>query len=144
MLHFCSSYTSAPLALHVDAADYAIGGALHQVVDSELQPLAFFPEDLLHLKVLQLPTTMNSFAIYSAIRTSRYMLEARDFTVFTDHQALTYAFRQKVTMCSPRQIRQLDFISRVHHKHVYIQDLASILLLMFSLVFLQITFPSQN
>ncbi|GFW23371.1 retrovirus-related Pol polyprotein from transposon 297 [Trichonephila clavipes] len=32
---------SAPLALHVDASDYAIGGA-HQVVDSELQPLAFF------------------------------------------------------------------------------------------------------
>ncbi|GFU44021.1 hypothetical protein TNCV_4963361 [Trichonephila clavipes] len=27
---------SAPLALHVDASDYAIGGALHQVVDSEL------------------------------------------------------------------------------------------------------------
>ncbi|GFT78972.1 retrovirus-related Pol polyprotein from transposon 17.6 [Trichonephila clavipes] len=33
---------SAPLALHVDASVYAIGGALHQVVDSELQPLAFF------------------------------------------------------------------------------------------------------
>ncbi|GFW95148.1 retrovirus-related Pol polyprotein from transposon opus [Trichonephila clavipes] len=33
---------SAPLALHVDFSDYAIGGALHQVVDSELQPLAFF------------------------------------------------------------------------------------------------------
>ncbi|GFT30533.1 retrovirus-related Pol polyprotein from transposon 297 [Trichonephila clavipes] len=33
---------SAPLALHVDASDYAIGGALHQAVDSELQPLAFF------------------------------------------------------------------------------------------------------
>ncbi|GFV19246.1 transposon Tf2-6 polyprotein [Trichonephila clavipes] len=33
---------SAPLALHVDASDYAIGGALRQVVDSELQPLAFF------------------------------------------------------------------------------------------------------
>ncbi|GFX37951.1 retrovirus-related Pol polyprotein from transposon opus [Trichonephila clavipes] len=33
---------SAPLALHVDASNYAIGGALHQVVDSELHPLAFF------------------------------------------------------------------------------------------------------
>ncbi|GFX86195.1 gag-pol polyprotein [Trichonephila clavipes] len=33
---------SAPLALHGDASEYAIGGALHQVVDSELQPLAFF------------------------------------------------------------------------------------------------------
>ncbi|GFX21903.1 retrovirus-related Pol polyprotein from transposon opus [Trichonephila clavipes] len=37
---------SAPLDLHVDASDYAIGGALHQVVDSELQPLAFFSRKL--------------------------------------------------------------------------------------------------
>ncbi|GFX62373.1 gag-pol polyprotein [Trichonephila clavipes] len=37
---------SAPLALHVDASDYAIGGALHQVVDSELQSLAFFSRKL--------------------------------------------------------------------------------------------------
>ncbi|GFT44679.1 transposon Tf2-6 polyprotein [Trichonephila clavipes] len=37
---------SAPLALHVDASYYAIGGALHQVVDSELQPLAFFSRKL--------------------------------------------------------------------------------------------------
>ncbi|GFU71194.1 hypothetical protein TNCV_2699091 [Trichonephila clavipes] len=51
---------SAPLALHVDASDYAIGGALHQVVDSELQPLAFFSENLLHLKSLTVPTTVNS------------------------------------------------------------------------------------
>ncbi|GFX29766.1 peptidase A2 domain-containing protein [Trichonephila clavipes] len=45
---------SAPLALHVDASDYAIGGALHQVVDSELQPLAFFSRKLTSSeKVLQ-------------------------------------------------------------------------------------------
>ncbi|GFT48584.1 retrovirus-related Pol polyprotein from transposon 412 [Trichonephila clavipes] len=60
--------TSVPLALHVDASDYA-----RSAYDSEL------------------------LAIYSAIRHFRYMLEARDFTVFTDHKPLTYAFRQKVT-----------------------------------------------
>ncbi|GBM64208.1 Retrovirus-related Pol polyprotein from transposon 297 [Araneus ventricosus] len=37
---------SATLALHVDAYDFAIGGALLQVVDSELQPLAFFSRNL--------------------------------------------------------------------------------------------------
>ncbi|GFV24327.1 gag-pol polyprotein [Trichonephila clavipes] len=51
---------SAPLALHVDASDYAIGGALHQVVDSELQPLAFFSRKLTYLKSLTVPTTVNS------------------------------------------------------------------------------------
>ncbi|GFV01649.1 hypothetical protein TNCV_1913851 [Trichonephila clavipes] len=68
------------------------------------------------------------------------MLEARDFTVFTDHKPLTYAFRQKSDKCSPRQIRQLDFISQFTTNIVHIQDL-TILLLMFSLVFLQS--PSQ-
>ncbi|GFT35077.1 hypothetical protein TNCV_1225941 [Trichonephila clavipes] len=38
---------SAPLALHVDASDYAIGCALHQVVDSELQPWLSFPENFI-------------------------------------------------------------------------------------------------
>ncbi|GFU76074.1 retrovirus-related Pol polyprotein from transposon 17.6 [Trichonephila clavipes] len=52
---------SAPLALHVDASDYAIGGALHQVVDSELQPLAFFSRKLTSSeKSYSAYTTVNS------------------------------------------------------------------------------------
>ncbi|GFW43157.1 RT_RNaseH domain-containing protein, partial [Trichonephila clavipes] len=69
------------------------------------------------------------------------MLEARDFTVFTDHKPLTYAFRQRVTECSPRQIRQLDFIS-VHHKyctHSGSDNIAADVLSRVS----AITFPSQ-
>ncbi|GFV97438.1 retrovirus-related Pol polyprotein from transposon 17.6 [Trichonephila clavipes] len=131
---------SAPLALHVDASDYAIGGALHQVVDSELQPLAFFSRKLTSSEKSYSAYDRELLAIYSAIRHFRYMLEARDFTVFTDHKPLTYAFRQKSDKCCPRQIRQLDFISQFTTNIVHIQDL-TILLLMFSLVFLQS--PSQ-
>ncbi|GFU77046.1 hypothetical protein TNCV_3729121 [Trichonephila clavipes] len=48
---------SVPLALHVDASDYAIGGALQKV----LWTLSYshwlsFPENLLHLKSLTVPT----------------------------------------------------------------------------------------
>ncbi|GFY27528.1 retrovirus-related Pol polyprotein from transposon 17.6 [Trichonephila clavipes] len=99
-----------------------------------------FPENLLHLKKSYSAYDRELLAIYSAIRHFRYMLEARDFTVFTDHKPLTYAFRQKSDKCSPRQIRQLDFISQFTTNIVHIQDL-TILLLMFSLVFLQS--PSQ-
>ncbi|GFW64723.1 transposon Tf2-11 polyprotein [Trichonephila clavipes] len=77
---------SAPLALHVDASDYAIGGALHQVVDSELQPLAFFSRKLTSSEKSYSAYDRELLAIYSAIRHFRYMLEARDFTVFTDHK----------------------------------------------------------
>ncbi|GFW76644.1 RT_RNaseH_2 domain-containing protein [Trichonephila clavipes] len=73
---------SAPLALHVDASDYAIGGALHQVVDSELQPLAFFSRKLTSSEKSYSAYDRELLAIYSAIRHFRYMLEARDFSVY--------------------------------------------------------------
>ncbi|GFT98976.1 gag-pol polyprotein [Trichonephila clavipes] len=132
---------SAPLALHVDASDYAIGGALHQVVDSELQPLAFFSRKLTSSEKSYSAYDRELLAIYSAIRHFRYMLEARDFTVFTDHKPLTYAFRQKSDKCSPRQIRQLDFISQFTTNIVHIPGSDNIAADVLSLVFLQS--PSQ-
>jgi hypothetical protein len=40
------------------------------------------------------------------------MLEARHFTIFTDHKPITYAFQQKRDNCSPRQFNHLDFIAQ--------------------------------
>ncbi|GFY72249.1 gag-pol polyprotein [Trichonephila inaurata madagascariensis] len=51
-------------------------------------------------------------AAYVSIKQFRYMLEARNFILCTDHKPLTYAFKQKLDKCSPRQARQLDFISQ--------------------------------
>ncbi|GFT42201.1 retrovirus-related Pol polyprotein from transposon opus [Trichonephila clavipes] len=133
---------SAPLALHVDASDYAIGGALHQVVDSELQPLAFFSRKLTSSEKSYSAYDRELLAIYSAIRHFRYMLEARDFTVFTDHKPLTYAFRQKSDKCSPRQIRQLDFISQFTTNIVHIPGSDNIAADVLSRVS-AIPFPSQ-
>ncbi|GFW46771.1 hypothetical protein TNCV_2981271 [Trichonephila clavipes] len=133
---------SAPLALHVEASDYAIGGALHQVVDSELQPLAFFSRKLTSSEKSYSAYDRELLAIYSAIRHFRYMLEARDFTVFTDHKPLTYAFRQKSDKCSPRQIRQLDFISQFTTNIVHIPGSDNIAADVLSRVS-AITFPSQ-
>lgn len=43
------------------------------------------------------------------------MLEARVFTVFTDHKPLSFAFSERKNNCSPRQFRHLDFISQFPH-----------------------------
>ena len=40
------------------------------------------------------------------------MLEARHFTILTDHKPLTFTFQQKRDKCSPRQFNHLDFISQ--------------------------------
>ncbi|GFV22968.1 transposon Tf2-6 polyprotein [Trichonephila clavipes] len=133
---------SAPFALHVDASDYAIGGALPQVVDYELQPLAFFSRKLTSSEKSYSAYDRELLAFYSAIRHFRYMLEARDFTVFTDHKPLTYAFRQKSDKCSPRQIRQLDFISQFTTNIVHIPGSDNIAADVLSRVS-AITFPSQ-
>lgn len=103
---------SAPLTLHVDASDYAIGGALHQVVDSGLQPLGFFSRKLSPAECAYSAYDRELLAAYAAIRHFRHMLEARDFTIYTDHKPLVYAFRQKSSKSSPRQARHLDFISQ--------------------------------
>ncbi|GFX38601.1 hypothetical protein TNCV_3475911 [Trichonephila clavipes] len=70
------------------------------------------------------------------------MLEARDFTVLIDHKPLTYAFRQKSDKCSPRQIRQLDFISHFTTNIVHIPGSDNIAADVLSRVS-AITFPSQ-
>ncbi|GFY13471.1 retrovirus-related Pol polyprotein from transposon 297 [Trichonephila clavipes] len=131
---------SAPLALHVDASDYAIGGALNQVVDSELQPLAFFSRKLTSSEKSYSAYDRELLTIYSAIRHFRYMLEARDFTVFTDHKPSLMLLGKKVT--SVLHGRSVSWISSLSSPQILytFQDL-TILLLMFSLVFLQS--PSQ-
>ena len=40
------------------------------------------------------------------------MVEGRTFTIVTDHKPLTFAFRQKMDKCSPRQFRYLDYIGQ--------------------------------
>ncbi|GBP61502.1 Retrovirus-related Pol polyprotein from transposon 17.6 [Eumeta japonica] len=40
------------------------------------------------------------------------MLEAKHFTVYTDHKPLCYAFHERKNNCSPRQFRHLDLISQ--------------------------------
>jgi cleavage and polyadenylation specificity factor subunit 1 len=58
-------------------------------------------------------------AIYAAVRIFRHMLEARHFTILTNHKPLTFAFQPKTDECSPRQFNNVDYISQItkdiHH-----------------------------
>ncbi|XP_037871124.1 uncharacterized protein LOC119629453 [Bombyx mori] len=40
------------------------------------------------------------------------MVEARHFTIYTDHKPISYAFHERKHDCSPRQFRHLDYISQ--------------------------------
>ncbi|GFT74548.1 retrovirus-related Pol polyprotein from transposon 17.6 [Trichonephila clavipes] len=86
---------SAPLALHVDASDYAMGGTLRKLCTLSYSHWLSFSENLLHLKSLTVPTTVNSLLSTLLSDTFGICWKLEDFTVFTDHKPLTYAFRQK-------------------------------------------------
>ncbi|GFU76652.1 retrovirus-related Pol polyprotein from transposon 17.6 [Trichonephila clavipes] len=144
MLHFLLILHLLPaLALHVDASDYAIGGALHQVVDSELQPLAFFFQKTFHLKSLTVPTTVNSlpstrlsdtFGICWKLEISQCLL--------TTSPSLILLGQKSDKVFSTADPSQLDFISQFTTNIVHIPGSDNIAADVLSRVS-AITFPSQ-
>ena len=60
-------------------------------------------------------------AVYLGIKHFRHFLEGRSFHVLTDHKPLTYVLNSRSDRYSPRQTRQLDYISQftstIRHVH---------------------------
>lgn len=102
----------AKIMLAVDASDTCIGGAVHQYNNDNLEPLGFFSQKLSKAESKYSTYDRELLAIYKGIKHFKYMLEARPFTVFTDHKPLCFAFQQSSDKASPRQLRHLDFISQ--------------------------------
>lgn len=102
----------AELSIFTDASDTAIGAVLQQRIGDNWEPLAFFSRRLKSPQKKYSPYDRELLAIYDAIRHFRHMVEARTFTVYTDHKPLTFAFSSRRDKCSPRQFRYLDFISQ--------------------------------
>ena len=103
---------NAKIALVTDASDKAIGAAIHQYKNDAWQPLGFFSRKLSPSQSKYSPYDRELLAIYEGIRYFRHMLEARHFTVFTDHRPLCHAFTTRKDKCSPRQFRHLDYIGQ--------------------------------
>lgn len=103
----------APFTLYVDASDYAVGAALGQRESSgEVKPLGFYSKKMTDAQTKYSTYDRELLAMYQAVKHFRYMLEGREFTIFTDHKPLIFAFQQKTETASPRQIRHLDFIGQ--------------------------------
>ncbi|GFX91328.1 retrovirus-related Pol polyprotein from transposon 17.6 [Trichonephila clavipes] len=100
------------LILQVDALDYAIGGALNQNTAAGLKSLAFYSRKLNAAETKYSAYDREILAVYAAIKHFRFMLEGHNFTIFTDHMPLTFAFKQKLNKWSPKENRQLDLISQ--------------------------------
>ncbi|KAG7307830.1 hypothetical protein JYU34_006426 [Plutella xylostella] len=103
---------SAELAIASDASDLAVGAVLQQKIDKTWQPLAFYSHKLTNTEKKYSAYDRELLAVYEAIKYFRHMVEARTFSIYTDHKPLTYAFSLTKEKCTPRQFRYLDYIAQ--------------------------------
>lgn len=103
---------SEPICVMVDASDIAIGGVLQQRTAEGWMPLSFYSKKLSETQKKYSTYDRELLAAYSVVKYYRHMLEGRKFIIFTDHKPLTFAFKQKYDKATPRQFRQLDFLSQ--------------------------------
>ncbi|GBO27474.1 Transposon Ty3-I Gag-Pol polyprotein [Araneus ventricosus] len=101
----------SPLALFTDASDYAVGSVLQQFDEDCWKPLAFFSKKFTNAQKGYSTYDRELLGIYFSIKQFKHILEGRQFTIYTDHKPLMFAFQQKNEKASPRQLRHLQYIS---------------------------------
>lgn len=117
----------ANLCINADASGTAIGAVLQQRRHDEDQwePLSFFSKKLKTSECKYSTFDRELLAIFAAIKHFRHELEGRDFFVLTDHKPLTTVLASK-TEKSPRQTRQLQYISQYTNDIRYIKGCENI------------------
>ena len=108
--YICNDNTTT-LSL-TDASGDSIGAVLQQTKNGFEKPISFFSVKLNTAQRKYSTFSRELLAIYLSIRHFRHLLEGRDFTVFTDHKPFTYALQVNTEKYTPRDTRQLDYISQ--------------------------------
>ena len=112
---------NAPTCLMTDASDMAVGAVLQQNIDGTWKPISFFSRKLTPTETRYSTFDRELLAVYLGIKHFRHFLEGRSFHVLTDHKPLTYALNSRSDRYSPRQARQLNYISQftstIRHVH---------------------------
>ena len=102
---------NARLSITSDASNTDVGGVLTQWNGDIPEPLAFFSKKLSPTETRYSAFDRELLAAYLCTRHFRHFIEGQEFCIYTDHKPLTTALHTK-TERSPRQARQLDYISQ--------------------------------
>ncbi|GFU97786.1 retrovirus-related Pol polyprotein from transposon opus [Trichonephila clavipes] len=100
-----------PLSLCTDASDFAVGAVLQQLENEGWKPIAFYSKQLNETQTRYSTYDRELLGIYLSVKHFKHLLEGNDFVIYTDHKPQTFAFKQKNEKASPRQQRQLQYIS---------------------------------
>lgn len=96
---------SKQFELHTDSSKFYIAGALMQREGNSLHPIGYFSRKLNATEQNYTVTDQEALAIVQSCRFFHHYLWGKEFTVVTDHQALTAVFKRK-TKC-PRMSRYI-------------------------------------
>ena len=97
-----------------------MGGALEQFQSGSWKHLASFSRKFSPAQLAIALTIVNLHLCTKHSKSSSVFLEGKDFTFVTDHKSLVYAFQQRLDKASPRQSRQLAFMSEYSTRIEYI------------------------
>ncbi len=79
----------APVYLHTDASQYAVGGYLFQVINGKEVPIAFLSKLFDSVQARWSTYEKEAYAIYYALTELRYLIRDIKFLLRTDHDNLT-------------------------------------------------------
>lgn len=102
----------AKMVIQVDASNFAVGAALNQINNGQLEPLGFYSKRMTEAQRRYSTYDRELLAIYQSIRHFKHLIEGRQCIIHTDHKPLTFAFAQNPDKASPRQLRHLDLIGQ--------------------------------
>ena len=102
-------HSNAKTSITVDASDRAVGGKLEQFLDGLWCPVAFFSRKLTNAERKYSAFGRELLAIFLSVKHFRHHIKGHQFTIFTDHKPLTFAFASAAER-SPRQTRHMSFI----------------------------------
>ena len=108
LLHHPQS--DAKTSITVDASESAIGAQLEQFQKGHWVPIAFFSWKLTQTEKKYSAFDRELLGAYQAVKHFRHFVEAKPFTLYSDHKPLTFALSNAAER-SPRQSRHLSFIA---------------------------------
>ena len=92
---------------------------LEQRISNAWKPLAFFSRKFTPAQSAYSTYDRELTAIFEVIKYFRHFLDGQNFSVIADHKPLMYALSQNSFKASPRQQRQLTYISQFTSSILY-------------------------
>ena len=97
--------------LVTDSSNYAVGAALHQIINGESIPIGFYSRKLSESQKKYSTFNGELLAAYQAVLHFKPQIEGRNVTLFSDHKPLSQALKKKTSMKSDIQQRYLSIIT---------------------------------